>query len=71
MRKSFWQNKSFHFKVTGRVKDKGGGTMVEHMTHKLRIKGSNHRFERITRYNLGLASIGNYLETVSSYANNS
>jgi hypothetical protein len=30
-----------------------------------------HRFERITRYNLGLASIGNSLETVRSYANNS
>ena len=32
---------------------------------------STHRFERITRYNLGLASIGNSLETVRSYANNS
>jgi len=30
-----------------------------------------HRFERITRYNLGLASIGNSLETVGSYSNNS
>jgi hypothetical protein len=30
-----------------------------------------HRFERITRYNLGLASIGKSLETVGSYANNS
>ncbi len=33
--------------------------------------GGDHRFERITRYNLGLASIGNSLETVGSYANNS
>jgi hypothetical protein len=34
-------------------------------------KISHHRFERITRYNLGLASAGNSLETVGSYANNS
>jgi hypothetical protein len=31
----------------------------------------HHRFERITRYNLGLASIGNSLEIVGSYAINS
>ncbi len=31
---------------------------------------ANHRFERITRHNLGLASIGNSLETVGSNANN-
>jgi hypothetical protein len=30
-----------------------------------------HRFKRITRYNLGFASIGNSLETVGSYTNNS
>jgi len=30
-----------------------------------------NRFERITGYNLGLASVGNSLETVGSYANNS
>jgi hypothetical protein len=30
-----------------------------------------HRFEIITRYNLGLASVGNSLETVGSYTNNS
>jgi hypothetical protein len=35
-----------------------------------RLWGS-HRFERISRYHLGLASIGNSLETVGSYANNS
>jgi hypothetical protein len=35
------------------------------------IQGACHRFERITRYNLGLASIGNSLETVGSYPNNS
>jgi hypothetical protein len=28
-------------------------------------------FKRITRYNPGLASIGNSLETVGSYGNNS
>jgi hypothetical protein len=33
--------------------------------------GYDHRFERITRYNLGLASVGNSLETVGSYVNNS
>jgi hypothetical protein len=28
-----------------------------------------HRFERMTRYNLGLAIVGNSLETVGSYVN--
>jgi hypothetical protein len=32
---------------------------------------TNHRFERITKYNLELASEGNSLETVGSYVNNS
>jgi hypothetical protein len=31
------------------------------------VYGWLHRFERITRYNLWLASIGNSLETVGSY----
>ncbi len=30
-----------------------------------------HIFERITRYNLGPDNVGNSLETVGSYANNS
>jgi len=36
-----------------------------------RLERLAHRYERITRYNLGLASIGIYLETVGSYTNNS
>ncbi len=32
---------------------------------------TDHRSERITRYNLGLASVGNSLETVGSYTNSS
>jgi hypothetical protein len=33
--------------------------------------GRDHRFERITRYNLGLARVGNSLETVGCYTNKS
>jgi hypothetical protein len=36
-----------------------------------KARSQSHRFERIPRYNLGLASIGNSLETVGSYTNNS
>jgi hypothetical protein len=32
---------------------------------------SAQRFERITRYNLGFARIGNTLKTVGSFLNNS
>ncbi len=50
---------TYHSLIFGDAKK---GSYVE-----VALKGRlSHRFERITRYNLGLASIGNSLETVGS-----